>query len=851
MRVMKPYGIKVGDLKSREKDDISERKILNEISKIQNMEELSMANTMFALNIFKHIEKTNSAQNIFFSPWSISSTLAMVFLGARGNTEHQMAKVLQFNKVDGFDITTAIPENVSGFSFTQQKQKGNYPDAILQAQARDKVHSSFKSLNSVINTCSEDYLLESANKLFGEKSSRFKENYIQLCKKYYSAEPEAVDFLKCAEEARIKINSWVKTETKGEISNLLPEGSIDADTKMVLVNAVYFKGKWKSPFERKLNALYPFHVNSLESTPVQMMYLREKLNIGYIKDLKTQILELPYIGNISMFLLLPDEIDDASTGLELLESKINFDNFNKWISEDTMAENEVEVYIPQFKLEQHYELKPILRSMGMEDAFNKSQANFSAMSQRNDLFLSEVFHQATVDVNEEGTVAAGGTGAVMTGRTGHGGPQFVANHPFIFFIIQKTSKVICISSPKWETRFLMASLAVSINQFALEFSKKLAESVEGKNMFFSPWGISTSLAMVYLGTKGTTAAQMSQVLQLNRGRHYKSDPDSEKKRKMEFNIGKIEEIHSDFQTLAAEILKPGNSYILKTANRIYGEKTYPFHNKYLKDMQTYFGAEPQSVNFVGASGQIRTEINSWVKSQTGGKIPDLLPNDSVDSMTRMVLVNALYFKGTWEHQFSAQHTTERPFRINKTMSKPVQMMSMRKNLQVFHIEELQTIGLQLYYQNHDLSLLLLLPEDVDGLEQLERAITYEKLKEWTSADMMDTFEVQLYLPKFKLEESYDLKSVLSSMGMTDAFSQNKADFSNMSSDRNLFLSNVFHKTFVEINEEGTEAAAGTGSEVSLRIKTPSLEFNADHPFLFFIRHNKTNSILFYGRFCSP
>ncbi|XP_021494436.1 serpin B10 isoform X1 [Meriones unguiculatus] len=320
---------------------------------------------------------------------------------------------------------------------------------------------------------------------------------------------------------------------------------------------------------------------------------------------------------------------------------------------------------------------------------------------------------------------------------------------------------------------------------------------------------------------------------------------------MEFNSYNVEEIRSDFQTLAAEILKPGNSYTLKTANRIYGEKTYPFHNNYLEDMKTYFGAEPQSVNFAEASGQTRTEINLWVGSQTGGKISNLLPDDAVDHMTKMVLVNALYFKGTWEHQFSVQNTTERPFRINKTTSKPVQMMSMKKDLQVFHIEELQTIGLQLYYQNHDLSLLLLLPEDINGLEQLEKAITYEKLKEWTSANMMDTYEVELYLPKFKMQESYDLKSALHSMGMTDAFSQSKADFSNMSSGRNLFLSNVFHKTFLEINEEGTEATTGTGSEVTHRIKAPSIEFNADHPFLFFIRHNKTSIILFYGRFCSP
>ncbi|XP_058547846.1 serpin B10 [Neofelis nebulosa] len=396
----------------------------------------------------------------------------------------------------------------------------------------------------------------------------------------------------------------------------------------------------------------------------------------------------------------------------------------------------------------------------------------------------------------------------------------------------------------------MDSLVKSINRFALDFSKKIAESAEGKNIFFSPWGISTSLAMVYFGTQGATAAQIAQVLQF-RDQDNKSCPESEKKRKMEFGLGKDEEIHSHFQALISEINNPSNAYTLKTANAIYGEQTYPFHTKYLEDMETYFGAEPQSVDFVGASGQIRKEINSWVESQTEGKIVNLLPDDAVNSATRMVLVNALYFKGIWEHQFLVQNTTEKPFRINKSISKPVQMMSMKTKLQAFHIEEPQATGLQLYYNSRDLSLLILLPEDIEGLDQLEKAITYEKLSGWTSTDMMELCEVQLYLPKFMLQETYDLKSTLSSMGMSDAFNQGKADFSGMSMDRNLFLSNVFHKSFVEINEQGTEASAGTGSEVSFRSRLPSIEFNANHPFLFFIRHNRTNSILFYGRFCSP
>ncbi|XP_008158835.2 plasminogen activator inhibitor 2 isoform X1 [Eptesicus fuscus] len=405
------------------------------------MEDIYVANTIFAINFFKHLANTSTTQNLFFSPWGISSTMVMVYLGAKGNTADQMAKVLQFNTIGVHEVTPMTPENDTSCELMQQMQV-TYPDAILKVQAENTIHSGFHALISAINETKGGYILESANKLFGEKTAQFKEEYIRLSEKYYSTEPQEVDFLECAEGARKKINFWVETQTKGKISNLLPKGSVDSDTRMVLVNAVYFKGKWKTPFEKKLSGLYPFRVNSTQRKSVQMMYLHEKLNIGYIEDLKVQILELPYAGDVSMFILLPDGIANVSTGLELLERELTYDNLNDWISKDTMAEDDVEVYMPQFKLEERYELKPILRSMGMNDAFVKGQANFLGMSEGDELFLSEVFHQATVDVNEEGTEATAGTGAIMSGRTGHGGPQFVADHPFLFFIMHKTTKTI-------------------------------------------------------------------------------------------------------------------------------------------------------------------------------------------------------------------------------------------------------------------------------------------------------------------------------------------------------------------------------------------------------------------------
>ncbi|CAO2636442.1 Serpin B8 [Lemmus lemmus] len=375
----------------------------------------------------------------------------------------------------------------------------------------------------------------------------------------------------------------------------------------------------------------------------------------------------------------------------------------------------------------------------------------------------------------------------------------------------------------------MEELSMANTVFALNIFKHIEQTNSAQNIFFSPWSISSTLAMVFLGARGNTEHQMAK----------------------ELNSDKVEEMHSDFQTLAAEVLKPGNSYILKTANRIYGEKTYPFHNKYMKDMQTYFGAEPQSVNFVGASGQIRTEINSWVENQTEGKIPNLLPDDSVDSMTRMVLVNALYFKGTWEHQFSVQNTTERPFRINKQEKKTVQMMFKHATFMMGHVDEVNMQVLVLPYAEEELCMVVLLPDENTDLAVVEKALTYEKFRAWTNPENMTESKVQVFFPRLKLEESYDLESFLQSLGMTDAFEETKADFSGMATQKNVPVSKVAHKCFVEVNEEGTEAAATTAVIRNARCCRIEPRFCADHPFLFFIWHQRTSSILFCGRFSSP
>ncbi|XP_077209580.1 serpin B10-like [Paroedura picta] len=391
----------------------------------------------------------------------------------------------------------------------------------------------------------------------------------------------------------------------------------------------------------------------------------------------------------------------------------------------------------------------------------------------------------------------------------------------------------------------MDSLVVSNSSFTLDLFRVLAQLSPGKNLFYSSWSISSALAMVYLGARNKTASQMATVLHFNRGTEDSSkEPDP-----------KDEELHQAFQEQISEINQPKSTYLLKTANRLYGEKTYPFLAEYKELTKKYYHAEAQEVNFRSEADQVRREINLWVESQTERKIQNLLPEDAVDSLTALVLVNAIYFKGNWANRFKEENTINAEFRLSKTTSTTVQMMFLKDTFRAFHISILKVNILELPYINNDLSMLILLPEDIadetTGLELLEKELTYERLSIWTSPEMMEKMNVEVHLPKIKLMENYDLKTTLRSMGMTDAFSQNQADFTGMSAKNDLYLSEVYHKAFIEINEEGTEASAATAAVVTTRTSQEPLVFKANHPFVFFIRHNKTKSILFFGRFCTP
>ncbi|XP_051266157.1 leukocyte elastase inhibitor isoform X3 [Dicentrarchus labrax] len=417
--------------------------------------------------------------------------------------------------------------------------------------------------------------------------------------------------------------------------------------------------------------------------------------------------------------------------------------------------------------------------------------------------------------------------------------------------------------------------------FCLDLFKKLSDDNKTGNIFYSPFSISAAMAMVMLGARGNTATQLSEVLCFTESEQPKqtgSQPSvmqSQMQTRMQMRTqiqqssrlpqyllkclkpqnGQEDDVHAKFAQLLSKLNKEDAPYALSLANRLYGEQSYQFVEDFLAETKKHYDAELESVDFKCNVETTRVDINSWVEKQTQGKIKDLLAEGVVDNMTRLVLVNAIYFKGNWNKQFEEDSTIDAEFRINKNSTKSVKMMCQSSKFSFTFIPEANCQVLEMPYKGKDLSMLIFLPKEIEddttGLEKLENELTYENFVEWTRPDMMGQTEVEVRMPRFKMEEKYDLKDVLIAMGMTDAFDVTKSDFSGMSPANDLVLSKVVHKAFVEVNEEGTEAAAATAAIMMERSAMVPEVFNADHPFLFFIRHNSTKSILFAGRYCSP
>jgi len=373
----------------------------------------------------------------------------------------------------------------------------------------------------------------------------------------------------------------------------------------------------------------------------------------------------------------------------------------------------------------------------------------------------------------------------------------------------------------------------TINSFAFDLLKQMInDPLKQENLFYSPYSVFTALAMTYEGAKGKTASEMAEVLKISQDNR---------------------SFHSYVNSLYTYLNKK-DLFTISTANALWIKENYEILNSYLSTVETYYHAASQSIDFsdpVEAS-QI---INQWVENNTNNLIKDLVPPDAIDPvLCRLILTNAIYFKGTWAVQFDEQNTTYRDFEVSEGVDTNVPTMTMVGTKQRFNYTETDSLQiLELPYAGNSLSMVIVLPKTQTDLSTIIDAIDETTYNSWFES--MEQQEVDIYLPTFKIETPVlTLNGYLQSLGIRDAFGMN-ADFSGITGNKELLISDVLHKAYIDVNEEGTEAAAATAVIMELKSinggGNSRIVFDCNHPFFFTLHHRDTGTILFMGTIEDP
>ena len=364
------------------------------------------------------------------------------------------------------------------------------------------------------------------------------------------------------------------------------------------------------------------------------------------------------------------------------------------------------------------------------------------------------------------------------------------------------------------------------NKFAFDLYSQLNKSEKG-NIFYSPYSISAALAMTYEGTKGHTADEMKSV----------------------FHFPENSILRPNFAAIYNDINEGVKDYELRTGNALWAQQNYPLLENYTSRIEKYYGGKAANLNFAKETEKSRQTVNSFIEEQTNNRIKNLLPSGFLNELTRLVLTNAIYFKGTWEWEFDKSDTREQDFKITPTniVKTPMMYMKPKKTrLNYANIGDLQV--LELPYKGGKISMLILLP--TENLESIEPTLTTEKLSEYKS-QMQETKLDAIYLPKFEFDTKYTLNENLKALGMPTAFDSNNADFSGMTESEKIWIDFVIHQAYVKVDEKGTEAAAATTVGMVGSAIPRNVVFKADHPFIFFIQEKDTGNILFFGRVVNP
>ncbi|XP_053331420.1 protein Z-dependent protease inhibitor [Spea bombifrons] len=816
-------------------------------------EEVARGNTQFALKVYNEVSSDGSRslqENIFFSPLSISTAFAMLAQGAKSATHQQIIEALCLNG-------------------TQNDRE---------------INEAFQYLLRELNAHRSSLQVSIGNALFVDQNLKMLTGFRKAMERYYRAGIKKTNFAQI-QEAERQINDYVRKETGGKIQKLVED--LGRDAVMVLVNYILFKGEWQDTFNQELTRDDQFSMNSVAKIQVPMMH-RVGLYKTYRDDeLNCEVIQLPYKEKAYMVVAVPKDGEIIK-----VERSLSEETLKRWIHSPRTSL--VDLSLPKFSFSAKLDLKTYLSRMGMVDVFGGS-ANLSKISGNHNLLVSKALHEAVLNVNEYGTEASGATATDVNVKQAV--TPFRVDRPFLLFIYSKETKSILfmgrVINPthqavsatirrtpgsltmRWSLHVLLlvtlclgnpatkgggnnprkeqhdhhgernesstvtdpvplnhtqppAQLSVhdvtEMNtNFGFNLYRKMADKHDN-NIFLSPFSVSFSLGSLMLGTQGLTQDQILDGLNLQKFKNHEQPlllPSLFRKNKL-----KITE---------------NEAFILDAGSFAFIHETFPVREEFYNLTHEYFSMEFQYIDF--HNKEAKNIVNDYVNKKTRGKISQLY--DSIDPLAKLVLLDYILFKGKWQYPFNPNLTENQKFYIDKYNSVTAPMMYKMDKVHWMVDKSLSCTVLKIPYKG-GAHMLVVIPEKDGDLVTIEDNLSKELLDIWQG--QMKYRKTEIFFPKFKLDQKYQLKTSLEEMGIQEIFT-GKANLTRLTEERNLRLSEVTQRAVIEVDERGTEASAVTGAEIIPYMLTPIIR--VDRPFLFMIFEEACNSLLFIGRVVDP
>ncbi|CAK9799548.1 Serine protease inhibitor 2 [Anthophora plagiata] len=771
--------------------------------------------SVFDWLLFKATSKQYSG-NVLLSPISLKIALVLLYEGAQQKTGQELAEALQL---------PATP-----------------------AATREKFSTILRSFEDR----SASYNLNIGTRIYIDSNITIRQRYEAIVKTFYNTDVISAN-LSNAKPLVKEINSWVSNVTDANIDRMIEDESSVENSLMLIMNAFFFKGSWRRKyFAPQDTRIEKFHTSDNQTVAVPFMHTVGRFYYSESSELNAKILRIPYYGNkFAIYLLLPNALD----GIEKLVNEINPSVLTKYVW--LMQDLPIDVSIPKFKFQFSSHLEPILRKLGIRDIFDDTATLTGIARSRRiskHLKVSDIVQKAGIEVNENGTTAYVATEIEIGNKIED--ETFHANRPFVFYIEDESTGTVIyvgkIMNPLDTTSstaspnelfpsksgsqvpgadsMLQAGLDVGDrnNLFNVFFSQALNKESENGNLVASPASIKAALTMLMDGANGDTKSELVSTLRL---------PENESRRRQ------------IMERVLASLKRKDNGTEIDFAIRLWIDKNLRVLDSYKNIVQSSYQGDIKNVNFK-ESQNTASLINDWVRRATHNAIssPSLL-ND-IPSNTRLISTSVIYFKGRWLKSFDKNKTKLQCFYTPNGKCENTYFMTHQSTYRYAYISSIEAHALEIPYSDGRTSMVTLMPNTREKDPYLK--ILSEDLTSVPISAILANLKIRdvtIHIPKFSIESNLNLLPTLQHMGIKSIF-QTNANFTEMISNGSLRVTNILQNVKVEIDEEGTLAAAVTEIGYQL-LSLWGNEIKFDRPFLFMIVDSVTNATLFSGRFIVP